>query len=80
VDDILGLLEQERGVKPEDCAYWGDEYVGVDEDLFGSDSFMITEKSKAGDFFDVSDTDGKRPENVQRLGGGTQAFIAFLRS
>jgi hypothetical protein len=80
VDDILGLLEQERGVKPEDCAYWGDEYVGVDESLFGSDSFMITETSKAGDFFDVSGTDGKRPENVKLIGGGTQAFLAFLRA
>jgi hydroxymethylpyrimidine pyrophosphatase-like HAD family hydrolase len=79
VDDILAMLEQERGIKPEDCAFWGDEYVGVDDSLFGSDSFMITEKSKAGDFFDVSDTAGKRPENVKPLGGGVETFIAFLR-
>jgi hypothetical protein len=79
VDDILAMLGQERGIRPEDCAFWGDEYIGVDESLFGSDSFMITESSKAGDFFDVSETGGKRPPNVKRVGGGVSAFIDFLR-
>jgi hydroxymethylpyrimidine pyrophosphatase-like HAD family hydrolase len=79
VDDILAMLVEERGIRPEDCAFWGDEYIGADESLFGSDSFMITEKSKAGDFYDVSETDGKRPENVTRIGGGVGAFIGFLR-
>ena len=39
---------------PEDCSFWGDEYVGIEEGLYGSDSFMLTEKTKNGDFFDVS--------------------------
>jgi hypothetical protein len=52
------MLERERGIKPEDSAFWGEEYVGGGNGLFGSDSFMVTEKSKAGDFFDVSETKG----------------------
>jgi hypothetical protein len=79
VDATLAMLERERGIKPEDCSFWGDEYIGVDEGLFGSDSFMITEKSKRGDFFDVSDTTGERPPGVARVGNGIEAFHDFLR-
>lgn len=48
--------------------------------MFGSDSFMITERTMAGDFFDVSEARGERPENVQVLGGGVEQFIGFLEA
>jgi hydroxymethylpyrimidine pyrophosphatase-like HAD family hydrolase len=78
VNDILQMLMAERDITPEECAYWGDEYVGLGENLFGSDSFMITELSKGGDFFDVSETEGDRPENVTCLGNGVDTFREFL--
>lgn len=75
---ILKELDRLYGIKPEDCAFWGDEYVGMDEGLYGSDSFMITEASRGGDFFDVSEASGKRPEPVVVLGGGVDTFLKFL--
>lgn len=75
---ILGELHRLYGITPKDCAFWGDEYVGMDEGLYGSDSFMITEASCGGDFFDVSEATGKRPEPVVALGGGVETFLAFL--
>lgn len=79
VDGILATLEKERGIKPQECSYWGDEYLGLGQELFGSDSFMMTEKTLSGDFFDVSDTQGYRPAKVQHLGGGVKTFLEFLR-
>lgn len=78
VDAILDQLWEENGIRPEDCAYWGDEYVGIEEGIFGSDSFMYTKKTAPGDFFDVSDVQGKRPEGVTVLGGGVNRFLDFL--
>lgn len=78
VGDMLEMLKCEHGIEAGDCSFWGDEYIGADDGLFGSDSFMITQKSMPGDFFDVSDADGARPPQVVRLGGGVQAFIDFL--
>ena len=40
---------------------------------------MITGKTKTGDFFDVSSVNGKRPKNVQQLGGGVECFLNFLK-
>jgi len=57
----------------------GDEYLEMDDGIYGSDSLMITEKTKDFDFFDVSDADGKRPPQVRRLGGGVEKFMSFLR-
>lgn len=78
VDMLLQYLEEENQIQPENCSFWGDEYIGLDDSLFGSDSFMRTEKTKVGDFFDVSDVKGIRPEGVTVLGGGVQTFIRFL--
>ena len=69
----------ERGIKPEDCAFWGDEYVGIEKGIFGSDSFMRTELTSVGDFFDVSSVEGERPDGVQVVGGGVDAFLDFLK-
>ena len=53
VDMILGELEKRFQIKGEECCFWGDEFVGLEEGIYGSDSFMITGKTKTGDFFDV---------------------------
>lgn len=78
VDVIMEYLEEQYGITAGTCAFWGDEYVGLDEELYGSDSYMMTEKTKAGDFFDVSDVEGKRPDGVNVLGGGVKRFLEFL--
>jgi hypothetical protein len=78
VNEILTHMEAVHGVKAEDCCFWGDEYIKMDEGIFGSDAYMITEKTKGGAFFDVSDAEGERPERVTRIGGGVGRFLAFL--
>ena len=57
----------------------GDEYIGFGEGIYGSDSFMITEKTKDGDFYDVSDTEGERPVQVKRGRGRGGKFYQVLR-
>lgn len=79
VDRISEHLQSAYGICPEECSFWGDEYVGIEEGIYGSDSFMKTEKTGAGDFFDVSEVLGKRPEGVTKLGGGVERFLGFLR-
>lgn len=78
-DLILGQLEQKYGIKAEECCFWGDEFVGLEEGIYGSDSFMRTDKTEAGDFFDVSEVKGRRPNGVTVLGGGVERFLRFLR-
>lgn len=78
-DIIFGLLNKEYGIQAEECSFWGDEFVGIEPGIFGSDSFMRTETTAAGDFFDVSNVPGERPEGVETLGGGIQTFLNFLR-
>lgn len=79
VNTILNQLAKEDNILAKECAFWGDEYIGMDEGLFGSDSFMITSATQSGDFFDVSEAPGVRPENVSVLGGGVRTFLDFLK-
>lgn len=79
VDAILGRISRESGIQAGDCAFWGDEYVGIEENIFGSDSFMRTGQTTAGDFFDVSEVSGQRPEGVKTVGGGVERFLEFLK-
>lgn len=78
VDIIFGELEKKFRIKGEECCFWGDEFVGLEEGIYGSDSFMVTERTKDGDFYDVSQVNGRRPENVLRMGGGVERFLNFL--
>lgn len=78
VRTIFKRLQDEFGIQAEDCSFWGDEYVGIQDDIFGSDAFMITEETKNGDFFDVSSLKGARPPQVQVPGGGVNTFLGFL--
>lgn len=80
VDCILEKLMTERQINIEECSFWGDEFVGIEKGIYGSDSFMMTAKSKEGDFFDVSQVPGERPEGVKCLGGGVNKFLEFLRN
>lgn len=79
VNTILSRLRKECGITAQECAFWGDEYVGIEPGIFGSDSFMITPETEAGDFFDVSEVAGERPEGVKVLGGGVERFLRFLK-
>ena len=67
------------GFAAEDCCFWGDEFIGVTDSIFGSDAGMLTQTTQNGDFYDVSDLKGVRPEQVKKLGGGIQTFLDFLR-
>ena len=78
VDTILSLLNA-GGCPVGYCCFWGDEYLAMDEGIYGSDSYMITDKTRGCDFFDVSDVPGERPNEVVRVGGGVERFLAFLR-
>ena len=80
VTAVFRKLEREIGLKAEECAFWGDEFVGIEEGIYGSDSFMITELTAGGDFFDVSEVPGERPEGVNHSGGGVKRFLDFLSS
>lgn len=79
VNTILDLYSKKFGIDANECSFWGDEYIGLDDNLYGSDSYMITPYSKDGDFFDVSFANGKRPDNVTILKGGVNEFIGFLK-
>ncbi len=76
-DNVNALFER-FGLPVEECCFWGDEFIGVTDKIFGSDAGMITEKTKGGDFFDVSNLNGVRPQQVKQLGGGIQTFLNFL--
>lgn len=79
-DAIYGLLHEAYGIEASECAFFGDEYVGIEEGVYGSDSYMRTPMTKAGDFYDVSEVPGERPCGVVRLGGGVETFLDFLRA
>ena len=77
--DNANALFERFGFDAEDCCFWGDEFIGVTDSIFGSDAGMLTEKTCKGDFFDVSILEGVRPQQVEQLGGGIQTFLDFLR-
>lgn len=79
VDAVFRKLQGETGLKSQECAFWGDEFVGIEEGIFGSDSFMVTKLTEEGDFFDVSEVPGVRPKGVVNLGGSVERFIEFLQ-
>lgn len=78
-NDNANALFERFGFDAEDCCFWGDEFIGVTDSIFGSDAGMLTEKTCKGDFFDVSNLEGARPQQVKQLGGGIQTFLDFLR-
>jgi hypothetical protein len=79
VDVLLEKVVFPRGIAISDCTFWGDEYVALEGDTWGSDAYMITPKSQDADFVDVSEVEGARPPRVKRVGGTVASFLAFLR-
>lgn len=77
--DNANALFELFGFDAVDCCFWGDEFIGVTDSIFGSDAGMLTEMTCKGDFFDVSNLEGVRPQQVKQLGGGIQTFLDFLR-
>ena len=76
--DNTNALFDRFGFEAEDCCFWGDEFIGVTDSIFGSDAGMLTEKTQSGDFFDVSNLEGVRPQQVKQEGGGIKTFLDFL--
>ena len=77
--DNVDALFARFGFAAEDCCFWGDEFIGVTDSIFGSDAGMLTPTTQNSDFYDVSDLEGVRPGQVKQLGGGIQTFLDFLR-
>lgn len=65
-------------IPPQDCSFWGDEFGEIGHGVWGSDSLMITDLSKDGSFYSVSELGLRLPENVKNIGGGCNSFIEFL--
>lgn len=80
VDNLLEYFEEQYNIVASECSFWGDEYISLGEGLFGSDSYMLTDRSEEGDFFDVSNAKGSRLDKVVEIGGGVVSFKNFLLS
>jgi hypothetical protein len=78
VDTIFLHLQDKYGIKASECCFWGDEFIEMGEGIYGSDAYMITPNTSVGDFYDVCDTEGKRPPEVCWMGGGVEHFVSFL--
>lgn len=77
VDAMLALLAKD-GIAPADCCFWGDEYGQIAPGIWGSDSLMMTERSRSGDFYSVSTLSLPLPPQVQNVGGSYHRFIDYL--
>lgn len=77
-DFFFNKFAIKRGITADECAFLGDEFAFLAPDIMGSDYFMRTELTKAGDFFDVSVGSRILPNGVISLGGGVPRFEAFL--
>ena len=76
-DNVNRLLDA-LSLDAADCCFWGDEFGAIAPGIWGSDSQMITDKSRAGEFFSVSRLALPLPKDVQNTGGGVESFVSFL--
>lgn len=79
VDYFVDHVLMAQNISLEDVCFWGDEYSYLADGIPGSDSYMVTEKTKKGHFFDVSKTSGVLPKEILPMGGGTETFKSFLK-
>lgn len=79
VDTILQKIMAIESIAVEECCFWGDEFIALEDGIYGSDSCMLTPLTASADFFDVSELPGPRPAAVKVLGGGVDRFLSFLR-
>ncbi len=80
VNWFMGNIIKKAGISVGECSFWGDEFTFLGPGVRGSDAFMLTDASKGGDFFDVSDSVVDLPASVKSLKGSVKTFIAFLDS
>lgn len=78
-DYFVEHLLKPGGIAPTEACYWGDEFTYLAEGIRGSDAYMITEKTREGDFYDVSENPWRLPKEVKAMGGGTKRFLNFLK-
>jgi hypothetical protein len=78
VNTIFHHISGLYGISAAECCFFGDEFLEMGDGIYGSDACMITKSTRGGDFFDVSDAPGRRPNEVRQLGGGVERFIDFL--
>lgn len=79
VDYFVDWVLVPEKISMNECCFWGDEFMYLDEGIPGSDAYMITEKTRTADFYDVSEVPGERMREVKRTGGGVGRFHRFLR-
>lgn len=79
VDYFVTNVLKPRKIDIEDSCFWGDEFSYLADGIPGSDSYMLTEETQKGHFFDVSRTSGELPKEISPMGGGTETFITFLK-
>jgi hypothetical protein len=80
IDWLLQNIVFKRGIQIGDCCFWGDEFTFLGPGVPGSDAMMITERSRLGDFYDVSESPMALPPKVTAIGGGPARFLEFLNS
>ncbi len=80
VDYFMNEVVKNNGMSAQDCCFVGDEFTYVATDVIGSDAYMITDMTRGGDFYDVSESPWKLPAQVKHIGGGTEGFNKFLLS
>lgn len=78
VDWLCQNLIFKRGIAIEECCFWGDEFMFLGPGVPGSDAMMITDLTRQGDFFDVSERPLSLPPEVQHMGGSVSQFLQFL--
>jgi hypothetical protein len=45
VDALMSHMGSAYGATADDCCFWGDEYLKIDDGIYGSDAYMITAKT-----------------------------------
>lgn len=80
VDFFMEQVLAPMGVDASQCCFWGDEFRYIGPGLPGSDAQMITDKTRSGDFFDVSGCVDALPSEVTGLGGKVRRFLDFLKT
>lgn len=78
VDFFMEKIVLPTGIETRECCFWGDEFRYLDDGVCGSDTLMLTEKTRDGDFFDVSDEAENLPPKVSHVGGSVERFMSFL--
>ncbi|WP_373889710.1 HAD family hydrolase [Paludicola sp. MB14-C6] len=80
VDYFVNYFHKHDHITIEDCCFCGDEFTCLSDGVYGSDSQMITQRTKTAKFLDVSVCARLLPKEVDHIGGGVEGFQNFLES